>query len=89
MGAATRRGETVSGGSPKQSESLVDLEDAGFAQSHGVSNLREQGGRKKPRGAASIRSMVLVVLCMRESGRPGSGRRWREKAGGREWVWVL
>lgn len=47
VGGATRRVEAVSGESLKPSESLVDLEDACFAQSYRESNHRERGGRKK------------------------------------------
>lgn len=77
--------DSLSGESPKQSESLVDLKDAGFAQSHGESNLREKGGRRKPRGAASLRSTVLVVLGMQGSGRLG---KTEDMVGGWEWAWI-
>lgn len=45
MGGATRRVEAVSGESPQQSERLVDLKDAGFAQSHG--ERATSGNRRK------------------------------------------
>jgi hypothetical protein len=83
VGGATRRVEAVSGESPQQSERLVDLEDAGFSQSHGKSILREQEERgshmELPRsGARSWWSWYASQV--------DQGRRRQEGGSGAGWV---